>query len=82
MNQANFASRLYILRTTHNLSQKQLAHKVHISDTMIMNYERGHNYPTAIMICKLADYFKVSTDYLLGRSEVRNVQPAIHKPAK
>ena len=64
-----FAKRLYILRTCRNLTQKQLAEKTGITENTILGYEKGYHDPPAVMICALADFFKVSTDYLLGRSD-------------
>lgn len=64
-----FSTRLKELRITKKLSQKALAIAVGMSDTGIQNYELETRTPNADIIIKLADYFNVSTDYLLGRSD-------------
>ena len=55
------------LREDHDLTQKQIAQVLGMSQTGYSKYETGENdIPTAILI-KLADYYQTSTDYLLGR---------------
>ncbi|MBR2871525.1 MAG: helix-turn-helix transcriptional regulator [Clostridia bacterium] len=55
------------LRLEKNLSQQQLAKQIGVSQKAIDFWERGINEPKATYIVKLADYFEVSADYLLGR---------------
>ncbi len=57
------------LRTENNLSQKALADKIGVSQKAIDYWERGVNEPKASYIIKLADFFQVSADYLLGRED-------------
>ena len=64
---AIFADRLKELRKKSNLTQKALAEIVGSSERGIQNYELENNKPTSDVLIKLADYFNVSTDYLLGR---------------
>ena len=60
--------RLRDLREENNLTQKQLAEILGMSQTGYSKYETGENdIPTAILI-KLADLYKTSTDYILGRT--------------
>ena len=55
------------LREDRDLNQTQIAKILGMSQTGYSKYETGENdIPTAILI-KLADYYNVSTDYLLGR---------------
>ena len=57
------------LREDRDLTQKQLAEILGMSQTGYSKYETGENdIPTAILI-KLADFYQTSTDYLLGRTD-------------
>lgn len=55
------------LRKTRNLSQGQAAEALGISLRAYQNYEYGQREPNIEMINKLADFYGVTTDYLLGR---------------
>ena len=58
--------RLRDLREDHDMTQKQIAQMLGMSQTGYSKYETGENdIPTAVLI-KLADFYKTSTDYLLG----------------
>lgn len=61
-----FAERLKELREKDKLTQKQLAEETGFSQGMIARWEHGVHEPTASAIIKLAEYFGVTTDYLLG----------------
>ena len=56
------------LRQDKRLSQKQLAEIIFVTIGTISNYENGHHYPDVEKLILLADYFDVTTDYLLGRA--------------
>ncbi len=56
------------LRLEKNISQKKLADAIGVSQKAIDFWERGVNEPKASYIIKLADYFEVSADYILGRN--------------
>lgn len=61
--------RIRDLRIDHDLTQKQLATMLGMSQTGYSKYETGENdIPTSILI-KLADLYHVSTDYLLDRTD-------------
>ena len=61
--------RLRDLREDKDLSQRQIAQILGMSQTGYSKYETGENdIPTAVLI-KLADLYKTSTDYLLGRTD-------------
>ena len=62
-----FSVRLRELRTMKNLTQKQVAKKTKLSERGYQGYELGEKEPSLANIIKLADFFEVSTDYLLGR---------------
>lgn len=59
------------LRKERNLGQKELAAYLNLSTGTISNYENGVHSPDLNTLCKLADYFDVTTDYLLNRTEYR-----------
>lgn len=60
--------RIRSLREDHDLTQKQIAQMLGMSQTGYSKYETGENdIPTAILI-KLANFYGTSTDYLLGRT--------------
>lgn len=54
------------LRSEQGLSQKQLAEAIGVSQSTIAKIEVGRNESTASTVRKLARYFQVSADYLLG----------------
>lgn len=61
--------RIRDLREDCDLTQKQIAEVLGMSQTGYSKYETGENdIPTAILI-KLADFYHTSTDYLLGRTD-------------
>ena len=60
--------RLRDLREDHDLTQVDVAAMLDIQQTVYSRYERGvQNLPLDYLI-KLADFYKVSTDYILGRT--------------
>ena len=61
--------RIKQLRTERGLLQKDIANTIGISLRAYQYYERGERTPDIETLEKLADYFQVSTDYLLGRTE-------------
>jgi transcriptional regulator with XRE-family HTH domain len=56
-------------RKTFELTQIQAAKAAGVTVTMYQFYEYGKSEPTASVLCRLADYFDVSLDYLCGRSD-------------
>lgn len=65
MNQFNL--RLKELRTEKNVYQKEIANQIKKTTDTISAYEKGKAEPSIDMLIKLADYFQVSVDYLIGR---------------
>jgi transcriptional regulator with XRE-family HTH domain len=65
-----YKERIKELRTSRGLTQKQLAKETGLSERGIQNYELGERVPTLQAAIALADYFDVSLDYLVGRSDV------------
>lgn len=64
----SFRARLVELRQEKGLSQVGLAKELGVDCSTIAKYETGDRLPDLVMLCKLADFFGSSTDYLLGRS--------------
>lgn len=60
------------LRTKNNLSSKELSKILNISESSVSLYESGKRKPSLDLLIKIADYFSVSTDYLLGISDKEN----------
>ena len=54
-------------RKDFNLTQKQVAEAIGIAETAYQKYEHGKVKPSVDVIERIADFYKVSTDYLLGR---------------
>lgn len=69
---ANFGDRLRLLREEQKLGQKEIAALLKISVSAVGKYENEQRTPPPKTINILADFFHVSTDYLLGRAEVRD----------
>ena len=71
----DFAKRLRIIRKKKGLTQKQLAVEVGVSERGIQSHEIGERNPAFDQLITLADYFDVSIDYLVGRTD----KPEINK---
>lgn len=61
--------RLKELREENNLSQWDVANGIQTSQRNIGRWENGDVIPSADAVVKLADFFQVSADYLLGRTD-------------
>lgn len=66
---ATFSERLKALRITAGLSQEALALAVETSARNYRRYEAGVSNPALSFAVALADFFDVSLDYLVGRSD-------------
>lgn len=65
-----FGERLLELRKDRNISQARLAKELEVSSGVVCLWETNRSEPTAPNIVKLAEYFDVSADYLLGLKDV------------
>lgn len=65
---AEFGEMLAELRQDRHMTQEQLANKIFVTIGTISNYENGVHFPDVEKLIKLADFFNVTTDYLLGRA--------------
>lgn len=74
-----FKYRLKELRKKHKLSQSELAKTFNITQTAISRLETGETSATEDIINKAADYFGVTTDYLLGRTNIKNIYHYVKK---
>ena len=68
----NFGDILKKIRQDNNLTQEELAKKIDTSRSNIANYENNKNMPSIEILDKLSKLFNCSTDYLLGKSDIRN----------
>lgn len=66
-----FAERLKELRAERQVTQLMLAQALGMTDRTFRKYEARSIDPTLSVLIALADYFDVSLDYLVGRSDVR-----------
>ncbi len=74
--------RLATLRKEKKKTQKEMAEYLGITRPAYTAYERGNRHPDYEMLNKLADYFGVQTDYLLGRTDKREVSSPDDKLSK
>ena len=68
-----FPSRLKALRKEFGLKQHEVDTDFGLSDGGYQCYEQGKGYPDVPRLYQLAEYFNVSIDYLLGRTDKREV---------
>lgn len=67
----SFGKKLRSLREEKRLSQVELSKKLNITSQALSQYELGKRIPDAEMIIRIADFFDVSVDYLLDRTNER-----------
>lgn len=68
-----FNQRLRMLREERGCAQKDVARAAGVSVASISNYESGQAEPGLDKLCAMADFFDVSTDWLLGRIAYRKL---------
>lgn len=71
----SFAVRLRDLRNSKGITMLQLADAIGTTKATISNFENAQRNPSLEMLIKLADYFNVSIDFLVGRTN----DPTFHK---
>lgn len=76
------AKRIKDLRTSHNMTQRELADRLGLTPKMISFYELGQRIPPSDILLKLSTIFTVSVDYLLGNTVYENHDPVFgnHTP--
>lgn len=75
-----FNETLKALRLERGILQKELAQALHLSISTLSNYETGVHQPDLTTLCRLADFYQVSVDYLLGRTECRQDISILNQP--
>ncbi|GAA6264041.1 XRE family transcriptional regulator [Ruminococcus sp. AF37-6AT] len=65
--------RIQDLRTDADLSQKQLSEILHISQRSYSHYETGSRNIPVEMLIRLANYYDISVDYLVGRTDKKEM---------
>ena len=65
----SFGNTLSELRHSRDLNQRALATELHISQALLSHYENGTREPGLPFVCRVCDYFGVSADFILGRSD-------------
>ena len=65
--------RLRDMREDHDLTQKQLAEVLHISQRAYAHYELGTREIPIELLIRLADYYETSVDYLLSRTDKKKM---------
>lgn len=70
----SFGQRMKELRKERNMTQQSMADVFSVKIRTYQGYEYGESYPEVAKLIAIADYFDVSLDYLVGRSDVREVQ--------
>lgn len=66
--------RLKEIRKAKGISQLKLAMDLNTNQNTISRYETGEREPGILELIKIADYFGISVDYLIGRTENPNMQ--------
>ncbi len=67
--------RLRDLREDTDVKQKDLAEYLHINQNTYSQYENGKRQIPLDMLCRLADYYGVSVDYILERTQIKTPYP-------
>ena len=84
---ATFGNRFKLLRNEKKLTQQQLADEINskynltFGKSSISLYENNKGTPEMATLEKFADYFNVSVDYLMGRSNIKNINEVIYSNA-
>lgn len=63
----NFGKTLLELRRKKNVTQEELAAELGVTAAAVSKWENGYTFPDILMLCAIADFFRVTTDELLGR---------------
>lgn len=67
------------LRKERGMTQKEVAERLGIGGSTMTMYETGRREPNMETLIKIADFFDVSTDYLLGKTNARNEKEVISR---
>ena len=78
----SFGNNLKKIRQKHEMTQEELAKKINTSRSNIANYENDKNMPSIETLNNLSEVLNCSTDYLLGKSDIRNTTSNIDESDK
>lgn len=67
-----FGDRLRELRTERQITGEKFGELFSVTKTAVSYWENGKSFPGEETVSKIADFFNVTTDYLLGKSDIRN----------
>ncbi|WP_373325680.1 helix-turn-helix domain-containing protein [Sporomusa paucivorans] len=74
-------NRIKALRRLKKITQKELGDCINVSSQVVSNWERGYTSSIEpLLLQRLADFFNVSVDYLLGRTDDRSLTLPIQSP--
>jgi len=71
-------NRIRELREEFHMTQIRLSIELEVSQETVSAYESGKHYPSVTVLLKLSDLFHASCDYILGLSDIRNLEPLIN----
>lgn len=74
---STFGERVKELRLDKGLTQQELANFFYLNKSSISRYEKDKQIPELETLEKLSDFFEVSLDYLLAKSDIKNPEEAI-----
>ena len=80
MENNTFGSRLKALRVSKRLTQEGFANLFYLNKSSISKYEKDKNLPENLLLVKIADFFEVSVDYLLCRTDQPKLLPSNPEP--
>lgn len=66
-----FSEKLKVLRKSKGLTQEQLSNLLNVQRSSVGKYESSNVIPSPEVLKKIADIFNVTTDYLLGKTDVK-----------
>ena len=73
---AKFSDRLALLRKGQGYTQKEVSEKIGVKHSTYVGWESEGKTPDTVIICKIAEMYKVSCDYLLGYSDYKESMQA------
>ena len=73
-----FSIRLKNLRIQNGYTQKEMAENLGTSQPSYQNWEKGTRKPSRITLQKIANFFNVSTDFLLGKTDIPDPESDIN----
>ncbi len=76
----NVGQKITMLRQESNIYQRELADYLNLSIGTISNYEKGIHSPDLDTLVRIADYFEVTTDFLLDRTNNRYSADTLEMP--